>query len=339
MVSLDTLMVTLPRWLEYVENQIGFVLPVNQHSWLESAIYQTAIKYKIETSELWEQIQSDASVRQDFLDAVLILESRFFRHPPSMKFITQLAIQKKLKSQRLVSDSSVSSLATESLVTNKLATKKRVTENATNHQSNSNHSNLNHRDEFRVWSMGCSEGQEVWSIAMCLALAGVTNFHITGTDVSTKAISTAKRAIYENSSRLEIPISYQKFVRPLSINEKPIDNQLIAKKLTDKKQQQKYWQVDKSLHKHVLFVSSNAFLDSSSDIPSAHLLIKQDVIICQNMLIYFRKFDQRDILAKMVDRCAIGGHIILAPGEALFWQHPQMQRVDNDQINAWQKVK
>ncbi len=323
-MSLDTLMVTLPQWLEYVENQIGFVLPANQRSWLENAIYQTASKYKIGTTELWEQIKSDSSVRQDFLDAVLILESRFFRHPPSIRFITQLAIQKKLKSQQLVSDVGVSSP---------------VIAKHTSHQSNPSY-----RDEFRIWSIGCSEGQEVWSIAMSLALAEVTNFHITGTDVSTKAISTAKRAIYGNSSRLEIPISCQKFVKPLSTNNKSIDEQLpvkklATKKLTDKKQQHRYWQVDKSLHKNVLFVPSNAFLDSTSNLPSAHLLIKQDVIICQNMLIYFRKFDQRDILAKMVDRCAIGGHIVLAPGEALFWKHPQMQRVDNDQINAWKKVK
>ena len=67
-------------------------------------------------------------------------------------------------------------------------------------------------------------------------------------------------------------------------------------------------------------------------------LPKQQVIICQNVLIYFRKFDQRDILAYFVQNLDIGGYVLLAPNEAMFWQHPNMRRVDNGHINAWQKI-
>ncbi|HAR75733.1 MAG TPA: chemotaxis protein CheR, partial [Psychrobacter sp.] len=59
---------------------------------------------------------------------------------------------------------------------------------------------------------------------------------------------------------------------------------------------------------------------------------------CQNVLLYFRKFDQRDILARLSNQCALGGYIILAPGEALFWRPSNMRRIAHPQINAWQKI-
>ena len=63
-----------------------------------------------------------------------------------------------------------------------------------------------------------------------------------------------------------------------------------------------------------------------------------DVIFCQNLLIYFREFDQRDLLARFVKRCRVGGYLLLAPGEAMSWQHPLMKRVKRTDINAWQKM-
>lgn len=62
------------------------------------------------------------------------------------------------------------------------------------------------------------------------------------------------------------------------------------------------------------------------------------MIICQNVLLYFRKFDQRDILTRLAAQCALGGYIVLAPGEALFWRPSNMRRIAHPQINAWQKI-
>jgi chemotaxis methyl-accepting protein methylase len=69
--------------------------------------------------------------------------------------------------------------------------------------------------------------------------------------------------------------------------------------------------------------------------PTTHL---QNVIICQNMLLYFRKFDQRDILARLSEQCALEGYIVLAPGEALFWRPSNMRRIAHPQVNVWQKI-
>ena len=56
------------------------------------------------------------------------------------------------------------------------------------------------------------------------------------------------------------------------------------------------------------------------------------------MLLYFRKFDQRDILARLSEQCTLEGYIILAPGEALFWRPSNMRRIAHPQVNVWQKI-
>jgi len=64
-----------------------------------------------------------------------------------------------------------------------------------------------------------------------------------------------------------------------------------------------------------------------------------DVIFCQNVLIYFKKFDRRDILEALVQRLELGGILVLGPGEMLDWQHPQMRRVDHSGTLAFERVK
>ena len=54
--------------------------------------------------------------------------------------------------------------------------------------------------KFRIWSLGCSTGQETYSIGMSLAdnliAASDWNIHILGTDISSAAITKAQRGFY-----------------------------------------------------------------------------------------------------------------------------------------------
>ncbi len=299
-------MIILPQWLQYIESQIGFVLPVAQHRWLKRAIRSTAQSYNLSVAELWNRIQDDIELRQKLFDSILILESRFFRHQPSIDYICHLALQQ----QAIISQH-----------------RKNPVHAGGAHDSNNDNNIDNSSDnDYQIWSVGCSEGQEVWSIAMCLAEAGVEHYHILGTDISTKAVKLSRQATYDIRSKEDIPKKYHHFIHQSDKN------------VSDSKQAVQ-WTVDKSLQAHVSFALNNIFLSRNLWQSSARLLSKKDVIVCQNMLIYFRQFDQRDILARLVDRCKVGGHIILAPGEGFGWQHPQMLRVANEHINAWQKIK
>lgn len=282
MVSLSKAEIQL--WRRFIESEIGFVLPTEQLGWLVHAVEATARSNQLSIEALWQRMTMDPLLRQTLLDEVLILESRFFRHPPSLDFIVNLA---------------------------KASTSNR-------HQS--------HHKPFRIWSLGCANGQEVWSLAMMLASKGIDQYHILGSDVSQKALTQAKSAQYEGRTRRFIPNAYQQFLIPMISMPSVSRQNQTNDTLTDLT-----WQVSFKLQDHVSFIWHNIFCD---DLPTGD----QDVIICQNVLIYFRKFDQRDILTKLTQACAIGGHIILAPSEGLSWRPKNMRKVKHPLINAWQKI-
>ena len=233
------------------------------------------------------------------LDKILIHESRFFRHPPSIDFIADYAEQ--YQRQRYESGGS--------------------------------------NDEvFRIWSVGCASGQETWSLAMRLASKQLSNYQILGTDVSQQALATARLGQYDTRQQLLIPESCQPFIQPLmpKTSNKNLDFDSTTNRTTINAESVNNshinWQVTPILKPQVRFALHN-IMDKNP--PISHL---QQVIVCQNMLLYFRKFDQRDILARLSEQCAVGGYIILAPGEALFWRPSNMRRLAHPQINAWQKI-
>ena len=278
------------QWQKYIEHEIGFVLPDMQLQWLINAIECTAISNGLTLEQLWIQLPKNSELRQQFLDKVLIHESRFFRHKPSIDFVTKYALQ---------------------------------------------HQNANEVDSpFRIWSVGCASGQEAWSLAMSLSAEQLSNYCILGTDVSEQAIIDARLAQYDKRQQSLIPERCQQFVQPITT--KSISRRLntgdIANQSNMSNSTQSSWQIASVLKPYVNFAVHNII---EQQYPTSHL---QNVIICQNMLLYFRKFDQRDILARLSEQCALAGYIILAPGEALFWRPSNMRRIAHPQVNVWQKI-
>lgn len=260
------------QWQHYIEQKIGFVLPEDQERWLINAINDTATSHELTAQQLWESLPTHPKLEQALLDAVLIPESRFFRHKPSIKFVTKWACEY----QRCVSGT-----------------------------------------PYRIWSVGCSAGQEAWSLAMSLHSQGVHDYQIVGSDVNQQVLDQARTGCFDARQRHLIPKAYEDMIQPLTEDADRFDHK---------------WQVVDQLRDRVRFVWHNVFTQS---VPVTQL---QHVIICQNMLIYFRQFDQRDILTKLAASCEIGGYIVLAPGEALFWRPKNMRRIVHSQVNAWQKI-
>ena len=295
------------QWQCYIEQEIGFILPNVQRKWLVNAVTQTAVGYGLTIIQLWNQLHINFEIRQQLLDKVLIHESRFFRHQPSIEFVTDYALQYQL--QQLIDDS-------------------------VNSHTDTGLANISADESFRIWSVGCASGQETWSLAMSLAAKQLTNYSILGTDVSEQALKKARLGQYEQKQRDLIPSQCQQFIQPLhpvSAIEKLYFSPVATKK-TMENSALTNWQVMPALKQHVRFALHNII---DKEPPTPHL---QQVIVCQNMLLYFRKFDQRDILARLSEQCALGGYIILAPGEALFWRPSNMRRIAHPQINAWQKI-
>ncbi|MCQ4264115.1 methyltransferase [Stutzerimonas stutzeri] len=165
-----------------------------------------------------------------------------------------------------------------------------------------------------LWSVGCASGEETYSLAMTAAevLAGSEAqccFGVTGTDISLSALAKSRAAVY-GARRLEQvePLMRDRYFLPL-----PDDR----------------FQVLAALAARVCFARLNVLELANSPVSD------MDVIFCQNLLIYFRRWRRREILNRLAECLAPGGLLVIGVGEVVGWQHPELLPVANDQVLAF----
>ncbi|MEX1032822.1 MAG: CheR family methyltransferase [Cellvibrionaceae bacterium] len=170
---------------------------------------------------------------------------------------------------------------------------------------------------FDVWSVGCATGEEPYSLAMLIndsfELAQLKPyFGIFATDISMPALSRARSGIYP-----------ERKLERLSDNER----QRYFKDLGDGR----YKIIDK-LQDRLCF-SQGSVLDVKS-MP----VEKMDVIFCQNLLIYFRRWRRREILQGFADRLKPNGVLVIGLGEMAEWKHPKLERMADERVQAYRRI-
>lgn len=169
---------------------------------------------------------------------------------------------------------------------------------------------------FHAWSVGCSTGEEAWSLAMVIdrfSLEADTRFHfgITASDVSHPALVFGRRGRYPRQKLSEIPQEYrEQYCRDVDEREFSVHERLL---------------------KRVGFAMLN-LLETARQ-PLSHL----DLIYCQNVLIYFPKERRDDVLDQLVGCLRPGGYLILGPGEMTGWMHPGLSRVTGQRTLAYRR--
>ena len=118
-------------------------------------------------------------------------------------------------------------------------------------------------EEIRFWSIGCSTGEEPYSLAMLLnEVLGekISRYKIKifATDIDDEALKIARTGVYAEASLLGM------------------DKQLIQKYFTVQKNQ---YEVKKSIRELVIFSKHNILSDSP--------FLRMDLVSCRNVLIYF----------------------------------------------------
>jgi chemotaxis protein methyltransferase CheR len=149
---------------------------------------------------------------------------------------------------------------------------------------------------LHVWSAGCSSGEEPYTVSMLLAehpLVTGWDLDVLGTDLSQKALTTARHAEYGPSS-LRATTAEQKarFFEP---------------------GEQGRVRVKKAIKEKVRFGWLNLL-----DAPGARLLPTMDVIFCRNVLIYFDTETRRRVVQLFSERLREGGYLLLGHSENLF---------------------
>lgn len=167
---------------------------------------------------------------------------------------------------------------------------------------------------FDVWSVGCATGEEAYSLAMvindCFELAALNPYYgITAFDLSMSALATARKGRY--AKRKIETVKADEFKR-------------YTKQTTDGN-----YEIVSRLRERVCFTQANI-------IHYAHLPdVKVDVIFCQNLLVYFRRWLRRDILNALASHLKPGGILVTGLGEVTEWEHPKMQRISVDEVQVY----
>ncbi|MCX2980426.1 protein-glutamate O-methyltransferase CheR [Halieaceae bacterium IMCC14734] len=166
---------------------------------------------------------------------------------------------------------------------------------------------------FKIWSVGCSLGQETWSLAMIASeqLGGSrAHWEVLGTDISPSAVTFAARGSY--SEKQVAAVSDTRLSRFMKLEEAD-------------------WKIRSQLRERVAFGSSN--LINLESCPYTDM----DVIYCQNVLIYFREDTANRILEQLVRRLQPGGLLVLGAGEAPNWGSSDVTRWRPETVNAYRK--
>lgn len=167
---------------------------------------------------------------------------------------------------------------------------------------------------WQLWSVGCSSGEEAYSLAITasevLLDAGLSSslYGVTGTDLSLDALSRARSGCYSPFRVGELDERKMGYFHTLD------DGRL---------------QVVQSLRDRTCFTRLNV-LDLARA-PQRGM----DVIFCQNLLIYFRRWRRRDILSRLAERLLPGGLLVIGVGEMADWSHPLLEQLDDEQVLAF----
>jgi chemotaxis protein methyltransferase CheR len=145
---------------------------------------------------------------------------------------------------------------------------------------------------LRIWSAGCSSGEEPYSIAItvsdALSFSDAWNVEILATDIGRQALATAERGVYSGRS-----IS--------SVSEKQLAAHFLPVEGGS--------QIRARLRKMVSFAHMN--------LTNSMYVGKMDVIFCMNVLIYFSEVRRRELVQHFYSALEPGGYLFLGHSESI----------------------
>jgi chemotaxis protein methyltransferase CheR len=152
--------------------------------------------------------------------------------------------------------------------------------------------------QVRVWSAGCSSGEEPYTLAMVLlrhlpAAEGWT-VEIEATDLSTAVLRKAEAGLYGAERAADVPLEYRREFL-----------------LRGVRSQEGLVRVTDEARAAVRFQRANLMAE--------RLPVRGpfDAVLCRNVLIYFDQQSRARVLARLVGELVPGGHLFLGHAESL----------------------
>jgi chemotaxis protein methyltransferase CheR len=151
---------------------------------------------------------------------------------------------------------------------------------------------------LQIWSAGCSSGEEPYTLAMLLTeLADIRHgfdYSILGTDISVSVLEKAVKGIYREQLIQPVPAALKQKYLMRSRNR---DSDLVR--------------IVPEIRGKVRFRRMN-LMDRVLDVDRT-----MDMIFCRNVIIYFERPVQYELILKLCENLAAGGYLFLGHSETL----------------------
>jgi chemotaxis protein methyltransferase CheR len=146
---------------------------------------------------------------------------------------------------------------------------------------------------IRIWSAGCAAGEEAYSLAILLHRTLKTDFNkyrikIIGTDIDAQSLEKARKGVYSESSLKNLDLS--------------------TKERYFLKQGDTY---------QVINELKNVTQFKRHDLISDPIIDRFDLIVCRNVMIYFKKEIQEQLQLNFYKALEKGGFFIIGKSETL----------------------
>jgi chemotaxis protein methyltransferase WspC len=148
------------------------------------------------------------------------------------------------------------------------------------------------RSALRVISIPCSTGEEPYSLVMSLLDAGFLpqQLHVDAVDISARALATAKRGVYGNNSFRGADLTFRdRYFQPTA----------------------KGYAIAEPVRSHVTFHHKNILAPDFGFRQESY-----DVIFCRNLLIYFDRPTQEQVIKILTALLTPTGYLFVGPAEA-----------------------
>ncbi|MFW5710471.1 MAG: CheR family methyltransferase [Spirochaetota bacterium] len=163
---------------------------------------------------------------------------------------------------------------------------------------------------LKVWSAGCSTGEEPYSIAMVLRdkLPSAINVEVTASDLSLKSLMTAKEGFYPENKVNGVPEKY-------------------LQRYFEKKNNG--YQVKDEIKNMVKFDYHNLKNDSGQR--------NLDIVFCRNVIIYFDEIAQKNVIEKFYKAMNNHSYLFIGHSESLFGMNTKFEFLKTDWAVIYRK--
>ncbi|GHV58289.1 hypothetical protein AGMMS49579_25520 [Spirochaetia bacterium] len=163
---------------------------------------------------------------------------------------------------------------------------------------------------IKIWSAGCSTGEEPYSIAIFLSeiLPPLWKFEIVASDISLKSLAVGKEGFYSDTQIVGIPDSY-------------------LKKYLDK--------VDGGYRVHADIMSKIRF--DCHNLQTDSLQRNFDIVFCRNVIIYFDEAAQAAVIGRFWESMAAKSFLFIGNSETLFGMNTGFEFVKTEWATLYRK--